>query len=397
MAPSTSKSSLLWVAPRWPFPPDDGAKVAMERLIRPLSQAGLRVELMSIVPAWESTLTPSPLALGSSRIERRGGSSRLGTRLSSALASVLIGGQPYSVRSFSNSALRARVRSWLGQFPDETPIVIDGLHVAAALPAETAKRWIYRAHNVEWRILEDFASLLRGPKKIFLSHQAKALRDFETHVIEMARMSFAVSRSDADELTKLSSRAKIDVLPIGADFSAEPEYSRPRTSGVTRLLFVGRLDWEPNRDGLVWFLREVWPHLTPAAFELEIVGSGDGSYLEPWRGIPGITLCGRVDSVQAHYAAADLCLVPLRWASGTRVKIIEAIQLGRAVLSTQAGALGLELPADVLEIAETPQEWISRLNEGTAQKWENLARRAWPAAAAAYGEKVIAMKLKEFL
>jgi hypothetical protein len=79
------------------------------------------------------------------------------------------------------------------------------------------------------------------------------------------------------------------------------------------------------------------------------------------------------------------------------VKIIEALQLGRAVLSTKAGALGLELGSEALEIAETPEEWISLLNTGSAKKWEDLARRAWPTAAASYGEKAIAMKLKEFL
>ena len=397
MAPSTSKKAVLWVAPRWPFPPDDGAKVAMERLIRPLTESGVKIDLLSIIPAWETNVPPSPPHLASSCIERRGGSSRLATRLSSALASVVLGGLPYSVRPFANTALRARARKWLEQFPKETPIVVDGLHVAAVLPPESSARWIYRAHNVEWRILEDFASLVQGPKKLFLRHQAESLRHYETRVIESARVSFAVSRSDAIELTKLSSRANIDVLPIGADFSKEPSYSHSRKPGVTRLLFVGRLDWEPNRDGLVWFLKEIWPHLRVGAFELEIVGSGNGSYLEAWRGSPGISLCGRVESVLPHYAASDLCLVPLRWASGTRVKIIEALQLGRAVLSTTAGALGLELGSEALEIAETPQEWISLLNEATALKWEALARRAWPAAAAAYGENVIAMKLKEFL
>ncbi len=397
MAQSTSKNAVLWVAPRWPFPPDDGAKVAMERLIRPLSDSGVQVELLSIVPAWETDLTPSPLRLASLHIERRGGASRFATRLSSAFASVFLGGLPYSVRPFSNKALRARTRSWLEQFPTETPILIDGLHVAAVLPPETSSRWIYRAHNVEWRILEDFAVLVRGPKKLFLRHQAQRLRAYEKYVIESARVSFAVSRSDAFELEKLSSRARVEVLHIGADFSKEPEYTHSQRTGVTRLLFVGRLDWEPNRDGLIWFLKEIWPHLTPGAFELEIVGSGDGSYLEAWRGSSGLSLCGRVESVQKHYAAADLCLVPLRWASGTRVKIIEALQLGRAVLSTKAGALGLELGSKALEIAETPEEWISLLNTGSAKKWEDLARRAWPTAAASYGEKAIAMKLKEFL
>lgn len=395
MARSTFES-LLWVAPRWPSPADDGAKIAMERIMRPLSVSGERLHLLSVVTPWDPPKKPIHFEVASLRVDHRGSTSRFFTRAMSALASLLAGGLPYSVRPFASHGLRIRTARWLENLPLSSPIVIDGLHVAAALDLKTSTRWVYRAHNVEWRILNDAAVLSRGPKKIFLDLQAALLKKFEARIIARSRVSLAVSEADAAEMRKLAPDARIEVLPIGADFSKEPDFSLQPSSHV-KLLFVGRLDWEPNRDGLLWFLDNIWTRLDKHRFELAIVGSGNSSYLEKWRGSAGLHLHGAVESLGPYYAEAHVCLVPLRWASGTRVKIIEAIQVGRAVLSTAAGALGIELSSGELCLAENPDEWIEVLNKRSPSDWEEQSRRAWQGAASTYGESQLAERFMEFL
>jgi glycosyltransferase involved in cell wall biosynthesis len=399
MAPSISSAlpnEIAWIAPRWPFPADDGAKIASERLLRPLTRAGRSVHLLSILPVWDTAPVESPLALASQRVLRRGLQTPGLTRLSSALFSLASGGEAYPLISFSTAALRRDSAAWLARLPATAPMVLDGLHVAGALDFATASRWVYRAHNVEWRILNDAAKLFDGLRRRFLLGQAQRLRAFEARVVAASRLTLAVSRADAEELRSLAPRARVDVLPIGADFSHAPNFTTDSRSPL-QLLFVGRLDWEPNRDGLLWFLREVWPTLDAGRFQLSIVGSGSAAYLEEWRGRPGIEIKGRVEQLDGEYARAHLCLVPLRWASGTRVKIIEAAQMGRAVLSTAAGSLGLEIPAQALLHAETAAEWKTQIEGCTREALERQSRLAWEAAALHYGEAALADRFEAWL
>jgi glycosyltransferase involved in cell wall biosynthesis len=394
---SASDSPLLWVAPRWPFPADDGAKIAQERLMRPLSKQGFALHMLSIVnPAEKPKSDALPFDIASAQIDVRGSRSRLVTRLKGALGSLIKGDLPYSVRAFSSSSLRERSAEWIARFPDDAPIIVDGLHVAASLPWKTSSRWIYRAHNVEWRILQDAVQISSGPKRTFLRQQAALLKRFEKELIESARLTCAVSDADAVELRKLGPKAAIETLAIGANFSQAPNFTRPQNKSL-KLLFVGRLDWAPNKDGLVWFLKEIWPRLDKGRFQLHVVGSGDGSYLQEWVGAPSVHIHGQVPELAPYYAQADVCLVPLRWASGTRVKIIEAVQFGRAVLSTSAGALGIELGEGTLAIRETPDEWVEILSKRSVAEWENQAERAWKPAADIYGETQIAEKLAGWL
>lgn len=395
MARSTFES-LLWVAPRWPSPADDGAKIAMERIMRPLGASGQRLHLLSIVTPWDPPQKPLHFKVASQRVDHRGSTSRFVTRATSALGSLLAGRLPYSVRPFANRGLKARTSAWLKEFPLSSPIIVDGLHVAASLDSKTSGRWVYRAHNVEWRILKDAATLYSGPKKLFLDLQASLLKNFEAKVIASSTLSLAVSEADAVEMQKLAPKARIEVLPIGANFSKKPDFTL-KASPKVKLLFVGRLDWEPNRDGLIWFLDTIWSRLDSDRFELSIVGSGNASYLEKWRTSPGLRLRGAVETLDPYYADAHVCLVPLRWASGTRVKIIEAIQMGRAVLSTEAGALGLKLSSNEISIAETPEQWIDVLNKRSPFDWEEQSRQAWLGAASVCGEDRLAEKFMEFL
>jgi glycosyltransferase involved in cell wall biosynthesis len=105
------------------------------------------------------------------------------------------------------------------------------------------------------------------------------------------------------------------------------------------------LDWAPNREGLLWLLREVWPAVINVAPELRLViaGIGNGSYLAPFLDLPGVSLRGEIEQVSELYTQARAALIPVFSGSGVRVKALEAFAHGVPVLSTSKGIEGLGL------------------------------------------------------
>lgn len=376
MAQSTSE--ILWLAPRWPFAADDGAKIATLRLLEPMAAAGDRIHFVALPPRWESERKPTTLALASLRAFDRGQSTPRATR-----AWVL--GEPafwreglaYSLVPFASLALRAQIAGVLRERRWRA-IVVDGLHAAAALPkGELPAPLVYRAHNVEADILSRASADHSWPMRYFLLWQAARLGRFEKELIERAALTCAVSEDDAVRFRREAPDARVEVVPIGWDFPPTPPAPAP-VQGALKLLFVGRLDWAPNRDGLEMFLREIWPLASRKdGFELSIVGSGDGRWLQRYAALPGLKILGRVANLSELYQQAELCLVPLRFGSGTRVKAIEAARYARPCLSTELGVEGLGWGAGEYLRAETASEWIDVLDHLQRERLAALGASAF--------------------
>ena len=130
----------------------------------------------------------------------------------------------------------------------------------------------------------------------------------------------------------------IDLIDSGA--------RRERAS--SRLLFVGNLSYQPNVDGIAWFVRDVWPRLRGRmpSVELVVAGSEPAEHIRKLCAAPGISLIANPPELAALYATAVAAIVPLRLGSGSRIKILEAGAHGVPVVSTRKGCEGIELNAD---------------------------------------------------
>lgn len=203
----------------------------------------------------------------------------------------------------------------------------------------------------------------------------QAVAWMERHLGRFAHAFLACSREDWDLLARASGVAGA-VLPNGVD----TERLRPPAAGAAgapadRLLFCGTLSYEPNRDGLTWFLAEVWPRILahrPGA-TLTVVGRGaQPADVAAWQAAPGVRVVGAVPEVLPFYAEAGIAVCPLRMGSGTRLKILEAMSAGIPVVSTTLGAEGLSCEADRhLVIADRPDAFaqaVCRLIEDDQQR-----------------------------
>jgi glycosyltransferase involved in cell wall biosynthesis len=146
-------------------------------------------------------------------------------------------------------------------------------------------------------------------------------------------------------------------LPPGGGQGIEPHFEPPPSPA---LMFIGHLEYTPNRDAVDWFLTAIWPQVrreVPAARFL-IVGSGDPARLARWGAHDGVDALGFVDDLAATYRRATACVVPMRSGAGTNIKALEPYQYGRMVIATPLVVEGHEplfTPgADVLQAADAP-------------------------------------------
>jgi polysaccharide biosynthesis protein PslH len=193
-------------------------------------------------------------------------------------------------------------------------------------------------HNASWRLLERRAAL--GRRAALRLEAARHRRMVESAVPRYAGV-VVVSEADARDFAAAGAR-RVEVVPNGADFAARP---LPQPGGPPTLLFTGSMDHEPNRDAILWFGRQVWPAVAaevPGA-RLLVVGRGPQERLRDLAGQPGVDVVGPVPDMLPFFERAHAVIAPLRSGGGSRLKILEALAAGRAVVSTTVGAEGLDL------------------------------------------------------
>ncbi len=408
MPPEAPKPRILWIAPKFPLGPPDGARLATCSLVRSLTQKGADIHLICLVPKGEQTDADYA-------IRRLGVSSCTLLSRSGYKFWPLPGRRtPWTFRTFAAPSVRRALGNTLnrllsdGPSAKDTAIVFDGLHGFAALSEPDLRALstrcgsiVYRAHNYETALWEQCAERARWPwfRRLFL-FQAALVKSFESRIARKVDLIAPVSREDGERFEAVAPGATVSVTPIGMDFTSE-EAVRPATARDSLdLLFLGRLDWLPNRAGLQWFLENVWKSLLEkrSRVTLRIAGTGDGRWLQKFQGFAGLSFLGRVDRVEPLYESCDLALAPIFQGSGTRVKIIESARHGRPVVTTALGAEGLGLtPGKSYFRAENRDEWLDLLSTVTTDDCRQTGGRAFQEVRERFDAGTIAVRFIDAL
>jgi len=198
---------------------------------------------------------------------------------------------------------------------------------------------VLRVHNVEYVIWERLARDTPNPlKKLYLNLLVKRLKHFELSHINLADKVIAVSKDDENIFKQNGLKKSSISIPIGYDLTADDtiDFSKEKNNSVC---FIGSMDWMPNYEGIQWFLNEVWAlvikqiptaqfYLAGRSFPDELLNLKQA----------GVQVLGEIDNAQSFILGNAVFVVPLFAGSGMRVKVIEAMALGRAVVSTTIGA-----------------------------------------------------------
>jgi polysaccharide biosynthesis protein PslH len=225
-----------------------------------------------------------------------------------------------------------------------------------ALPPELRTRTILTFHDVLFRRYNRLYRREPGlARKLRLWLYSRTMRRWEPRYAARFARCVAVSEADRRLLKAANPRLRVRVVPNGVD--ARLYQPLPRGVGNPTLLFVGNMDARTNVDAMQFFCRDILPRIQRSipCLEMWIVGINPRPEVTQLGG-HGVHVTGLVEDVRPYYARSLVCVVPLRAGSGTRLKILEAMALGRPVVSTSIGCEGLAVRAgEHLFIADTPE------------------------------------------
>ena len=357
--------NILLLASDIPFPSQAGAAIRSYGILRGLTDAGHRLTLLSFTqsnpnpsanPLYQhcSAVHTVPLPthsklkrviklIGTNRadIEFRLASERFESKLKQLLQDSV-----FDVIQFSGIEL--------------------GCYLPLILPRKKTARVIYDAYNAEAELQHAIFGIERYrlgqfPAAVYSAIQARRLKRFERWICKTVDAALSVSEED-QSLLNLHGGSPTFVAPNGifADDYRPPADSQREPN---RLVFTGKMDYRPNVDGIEWFSKRILPRVRqrcPAA-ELFIVGRNPHRRVQSLAAKDYITVTGRVDSVQPYLHAAALAVAPLRMGSGTRLKILEAMAAGCAVVSTSIGAAGLSDIWQAIAIADDEADFAQTI------------------------------------
>jgi polysaccharide biosynthesis protein PslH len=278
------------------------------------------------------------------------------------LAGNLTSPLPYVVQKYQQPALRARLEELVRTEPFDL-LLCDFLQPSSnVIDLPFAPRIMF-AHNVESVIFErHWQERALGPAKAYLYLQWRKLLAYEARAAHWFDHNIMVSPEDKATMERLYGAKNCSAIPTGVD--AEHYLPAGQEAPGNELVFTGSMDWLPNVDGIAWFADQVLPRLrTELPVKVWLVGRNPSPQLRKLAARhPEMAITGTVDDVRPYISRARVYIVPLRIGGGTRIKIFEALAMGKAVVSTRVGAEGLPVvDGRDLALADDPADFAGRV------------------------------------
>ena len=347
-----------------PYPPVDGGTMAMDSVTQGLLREGCEMKVLTM----ETDKHPLHADRLSEAYREATGieSVYVDLRVKPLPAAVaMLCGESYHVKRYVSAAFAERLKAVL-QSGEFDIVHVESIFLTPYVPLirrYSSAPVVLRAHNVEHLIWRQVAQSTRhGLRRWYLKHLSLTLRAYEIEHLNDYDGVVCITRPDADYFRQNGCRRPVTVVPFGVE-KGERGNEKGETSLPLSLYHIGAMDWLPNREGVTWLLEQVWPvvhHAVPQA-HLYLAGR---KMPERWRKarIDGVTVVGEVPDATAFIADKQINVVPLRSGSGIRVKIIEAMSAGKAVVTTTVGAQGIDATdGEHLLIADTPEQFATQI------------------------------------
>jgi len=231
-----------------------------------------------------------------------------------------------------------------------------------AIRALSKAKVIVRAHNIEFKIWEQQAQQEPNPiKKWYLNLLASRLKKYELDVLKKVNGIVAITKEDAFEMQKFGINVPFEIIPIGMDVNSIQ--ANPQQTEILHLYHIGAMDWQPNIEGVTWFLNEIWPKINAEFPSVSCSLAGrkmPASLLS--RSSRNLKMEAEISSVSQYILNKNVAIVPLLSGGGMRVKIVEALAFGKVVITTSLGATGIpyEDGKNIL-IANSSDEFVQKI------------------------------------
>ena len=410
---------ILFLTPQLPYPPHQGTTIRNYNLIANLAPRH-EIHLLSFVRSQDEIARATPLHQHCCSIEgvlapRRSPLKRFLSLFLSAL--------PDMALRLPSAEFRARLAATLRRVPFDV-VQIEGIEMAYPWMLEV-RNWkldyeagpptsilqlpssIFDDHNAEYVLQQRaFETDVRQPRRwvaaLYSLIQWKKLSRYEAMVCRLADGVVAVSEADKTALQLLVPGLEVTVVPNGVDVEYYTSADiRPSPLPPRSLVFTGKMDFRPNVDAVLWFCHEVLPLVRREMPDVRfyIIGQSPHRRVLRLADDPAVTVTGYVDDVRSYIAGACVYVVPLRIGGGTRLKVLEAMAMGKPIVSTSLGCEGFEglESGRELSVADTPEEFAQQVIGlfDDASRRERLGRAARRFVEEQYDWRLIVPKLEQ--
>lgn len=390
---------VLQLCNKPPFPTVDGGTIAMHALTRGLIDAGHTVKVVSIETA-KHPFKKDKLS-DTYKQETNAEAVFIDTKIKPlALLGSFFKGDLYILKRFVSDKLKARLIQIL-QAEKFDVVLLESIYVTPYI--DTVRQYsnakiILRAHNVEHLIWQRMADHTQNfLRSYYLQIMVGQLRRYEQKIFAKPNGVAAISSVDAAVIKELSPEAKVETINLSTEYTPLPNDAvQPNT-----VFHLGSMDWMPNVEGINWLIDEVWPLVieqNPEA-KLYLAGRNMPKFLFD-KATDTIIIEGAIDSPTEYIAGKQIMVVPLFSGSGVRVKIIEGMALGKAIVATGIAVEGVDITnGKNILLADSAQNFanaiVGLINHPEAVN--DIGKQAAEFISKNYRTNVVIKKLESFI
>ncbi len=391
---------ILQLSNKAPYPTNDGSSIAIYTLAEGLVDNGVELHLLTVntkkhfkpdenVPSGFKEKTHYQSVYQNTDVNALGAVKNLGST------------QSYFVSRFYFNEFKEALIKKLSSVTFDI-VQLEGVFMAAYIPvirSHSKAKIVIRAHNLEHQIWErHLANEKSGLKKAYLNLQNKRLKTFELNAFENADAIVTITDEDKKNIAALAPQKPAHTCLTGINLNTYTSVSNP--AYPNSVFHFASMDWMPNEEAVDWLLHHVWKEVVKELPDAKLILAGKGMPEKfKHQASSSVEIMEHVHSSSEFYKSYDIMLVPLWSGSGLRIKLVEGLAYGKAIITTSIGAEGIPYTAgkDLL-IADTKEDFakaIISLIKDTSKK-EALQQHARKLAETTFNYKVLAANLLDF-
>ena len=359
---------LIMIAHRIPYPPNKGDKIRSFNHIKYLYERGWHIHLCTHVDDSNDLQYKNELEKYCKTVTLHPISKVFSL---AAMGLNLIKGMPLSVSYFYSKTIQKKVDELLNDYPVESVFCFSSPTAEYLFRSNCIQKQkpgcvmdLIDVDSLKWK---QYAKQKSGLRSLIYCLEGKLLSKYEKKIINQFDAVILVSPDEVKALnSSIPNREIVHAIGNGVDLEffkkKIAKHIKKRAGNITRLVFFGRMDYYPNEDAVIWFTKEVLPLIQKEADVLFcIVGACPSQKIISLSRDPFIEVTGEVDDIRPYVWDADICVFPIRIARGIQNKILEAMSMGKAIVSSLQAFEGIEAePGKDLIAVDTEPEVFAK-------------------------------------
>lgn len=275
----------------------------------------------------------------------------------------LVTAYPYSINWMTSRKFENILKSWLDE-SDYDVVHIDTIGLASYYKYVQHMPCVLDHHNIESHMLLRRAG--KEPnilKKLYYMQEGKRLERYEKQLCPRMKINITCSKLDSERLQQVIPGVAVTDIPNCVDieyFKSDPAVTQKKS-----IIFVGTMNWYPNIEAVRFIYQKIWPELKARVpgVKADIIGANPPAEIIQMCGQDDdFSLHGYVDDIRQYIDAAAVYVCPIMDGGGTKLKILDAMAMSKAIVAHPAACEGIDLvDGDDVRLAVTAEEFVSEI------------------------------------